>query len=235
MLTKTRALVLHPVKYGESSLIVTLYTEKYGRLPVIVSGVHAKKTRFPATFFQPLTLLEADIYLKKNREVHRLREVSCLYQYGSIPFSVTKSAVVLFLADVLLHTLREEEQNAGLFDFLFHALQLLDSKDEGTANFHLLFLLHYSRFLGIFPGEVTGSETGYFEGDPVLGRLPQATTSLLRELMALPLSRSETIRIPSSERHILLDALIRYFQQHLEGMGKIRSATILTDLFRDSG
>jgi DNA repair protein RecO (recombination protein O) len=233
MIIKTRAIVLHPVKYGESSLIVTLYSEKHGRLSVIVSGVHSKKTRLPATFFQPLTLLEADIYLKKNREVHRLKEVSTISHYTSIPFSVTKSAVALFLADVLLHTLREEEQNLHLFDFLFHAFQLLDSKDEGVSNFHLLFLLHYSRFLGIFPGETVESQPGLFS-DPVLARIPPEAASILKDLLKLSLSQAENVSMSPAIRHMLLDSLIRYFEQHLEGMGRIRSASVLSDLFRDS-
>src|SRR5512133_3092423 len=137
MLIKTRAIVLHHVKYGESSLIVTLYTERHGRMTCMVSGIRSKKTHLSLTFFQPLTLLEAEIYYRPNREVHRLKELSCPFHYTSIPFAITKSTISLFIAEILWLTLREEEANEELFNFLFHAFQLLDTKDEGVANFHL--------------------------------------------------------------------------------------------------
>jgi len=234
MLIKTRAIVLHHVKYGETSLIVTLYTERHGRMTCIVSGIRSKKTHLSLTYFQPLTLLEAEIYYKSNREVHRLKELSCPFHYTSIPFSITKRTISLFLAEILWLTLREEESNEGLFNFLFHAFQLLDSKDEGVANFHLLFLIHYSRYLGIFPpGLESSPDISRFADMKVFRNLPGETGRTFMEMMKTSLAQAEIISLNKAGRLILLDALVKYFEEHLEGMGRIKSVAVLKELFSD--
>ena len=232
MLIKTRAIVLHHVKYGESSLMVTLYTEKHGRMTCMVSGIRSKKTHLSLTFFQPLTLLETEIYYKSNREVHRLKELSCPFHYTSIPFSITKSTISLFLAEVLWLTLREEEANEGLFDFLFHAFQLLDSKEEGVANFHLLFLIQYSRYLGIFPSDLeSASDIASFTDLKSFRNLPGETGRIFMQMLGTSLAEAEKISLNKPGRVILLDALIKYYEQHLDGMGRIKSVAVLKEIF----
>ena len=234
MLIKTRAIVLRHVKYGESSLIVTLYSERHGRITCMASGIRSKKTQFSLTFFQPLTLIEAEIYYKSNREVHRLKELSCPFHYTSIPFSITKSTITLFLAEILWLTLREEEPNKGLFDFLYHAFQLLDSKDEGVANFHLLFMIHFSRFLGIFPADLdSAADISRFTELKIFKNLPGETGNIFMEMMKTSLAQAEKINLNKASRLILLDALVKYYQEHLEGMGRINSVTVLKEIFSD--
>jgi DNA repair protein RecO (recombination protein O) len=234
MLIKTRAIVLHYVKYGESSLIVTLYTERHGRMTCMVSGIRSKKPHLSLTFFQPLTLLETEIYYKSNREVHRLKELSCPFHYTSIPFSITKSTISLFLGEILWLTLREEEANEGLFNFLFHAFQLLDSKDEGVANFHLLFLIHYSRYLGIFPAGLESTTDNYgFTNQKRFRNLPGETGRIFMEMLKTSLSQAENISLSKASRIILLDALVKYYEEHLDGMGKIKSVAVLKEIFSD--
>jgi DNA repair protein RecO (recombination protein O) len=232
MLIKTRAIVLHHVKYGESSLVVTLYTEKHGRMTCMVSGIRSKKTHLSLTFFQPLTLLEAEIYYKLNREVHRLKELSCPFHYTSIPFSITKSTISLFLAEVLWLTLREEEANEGLFDFLFHAFQLLDSKEEGVANFHLLFLIQYSRYLGIFPSDLeSAADITSFTDMKSFRNLPGETGRIFMQMLGTSIAEAEKISLNKPGRVILLDALVKYYEQHLDGMGRIKSVAVLKEIF----
>ncbi len=234
MLIKTRAIVLHHVKYGESSLVVTLYTERHGRMTCMVSGIRSKKTHLSLPFFQPLTLLEAEIYYKSNREIHRLKEISCPYHYTSIPFSITKSTISLFLAEIVWLTLREEEANEELFNFLFHAFQLLDSKDEGVANFHLLFLIHYSRYLGIFPSDPDAlTDVSGFADLKLFRNLPGETRRIFVEMLKTSLAGAEKIPLTRSGRVILLDALVTYYEEHLEGMGRIKSVAVLKEIFGD--
>ncbi len=234
MLIKTRAIVLHHVKYGESSLIVTLYTERNGRMTCIVSGIRSKKTHLSLPFFQPLTLLEAEIYYKSNREIHRLKELSCPFHYTSIPFSITKSTITLFLAEILWLTLREEEANDRLFDFLFHAFQLLDSKDEGIANFHLLFLIHYSRYLGIFPADLESeTDISRFRDLKIFRNLPGDTGNIFLVMLKTSMAQAEKLNLNKASRLILLDALVKYYEEHLEGMGKIKSVNVLKEIFSD--
>jgi DNA repair protein RecO (recombination protein O) len=232
MLTKSRAIVLHHLRYGESSLIVTFYTENHGRLTCMVSGVYSRKSKFPATWFQPLSLLDADFYYRQNRELQRLKEASCPCPYGSIPFNISKSAMALFLAEVLYLALREEESNPALFSFLYHALQLLDTSEEGTANFHLWFMLHFSRFIGILPVTSEVSSGIAASSDMQLfSRLPVEATKALSELMAHPQGPSADLKLSGQNRYLLLDRIIRYYTLHIEGFARLKSVAVLREVF----
>jgi DNA repair protein RecO (recombination protein O) len=200
----------------------------------MVSGMHSKKNNLSFTFFQPLTLLEAEIYYKSNREVQRLKELSCPFHFTSIPFSIIKSTISLFLAEVLWLTLREEEANEELFNFLYHAFQLLDSKDAGVANFHLLFLIHYSRYLGIFPADLeSASDINRFNDLKIFSNLPGETGRIFIQMIGTSLAQAENISLNKAGRLILLDALVKYFEQHLEGMGRVKSVAVLKEIFSD--
>jgi DNA repair protein RecO (recombination protein O) len=234
MLSKTKAIVLHHIKYGESSIIVTLYTEKYGRLASLVSGVRSNRSRVPMTFFQPLTLLEVELYYKANRGLQRLKEAACPFHYVSIPFVVGKGAIAMFLADVLLHTLMEEEGNAALFDFLYHALQLLDTRDENYASFHLHFLLHFARYLGFSPGEVnTPDDISHSVELHVFRDLSDEAANAMVQMMKNSLAQSDDLRLSYANRIILLDRILDFYSQHIEGIGRIKSRQILKEIFME--
>jgi len=234
MLSKTKAIVLHHIKYGESSIIVTLYTEKHGRLTSIVSGVRSNRSRVPMIYFQPLTLLEAELYYKPNREIHRLKEATCHFHYVSVPFVTGKSAIAIFLADVLLHTLMEEESNPALFDFLYHAFQLFDTRDANWANFHLHFLFHYTRYLGFYPGEISRPEDMNLSADlHVFRDLSDEEFYAMVQMLKNSLAQADDLRLTHNSRAVLLDRILDFYSQHLEGIGKIKSRQVLKEIFME--
>jgi DNA repair protein RecO (recombination protein O) len=232
MLIKTRAIALHYVKYGESSIIACLYTEKLGRLSCIVSSMHKKKSSFPASYFLPLTLLEMDLYHKPKREVQRIKEMNCLMHFNTIPFHIEKSTIALFISELLYKTLREEEANPALFDFLFNAVQLLDIKEEGSCNFHLAFLLHYMKYLGIFPFQQEKERLTESQQDFILPFDAGVDEKEgLNQLMHSSLGQLEKIRITNKTRSFLLDRIIEFYLYHLDQMAEIRSIQVLKEVF----
>jgi DNA repair protein RecO (recombination protein O) len=232
MLHKTKAISLHHIRYGESSLIVTLYTEKHGRLACMVNGVRSKKARFPATLFQPLTILETDYYYRENRELQRLKEASCSYLYTTIPFQAEKGAIALFLAEVLYLTLREEEGNPSLFSFLSHAFQLLDAKEKGIANFHIWFMLHYAKFLGILTADPSFLSDNEVSADhQVFYRMPEEAMTALTRLLTSPQGPPDDIKLSNPNRNLLLERLIRHYAMHLDGFSRLKSFAVLREVF----
>jgi DNA repair protein RecO (recombination protein O) len=198
----------------------------------MVNGVRAKKSKFPAILFQPLTLLEADYYYRENRDLQRLKEASCLYPYVTIPFNITKNTIALFLSEVLYLTLREEECNPALFAFLFRSFQLMDTEDACSANFHLWFMLHFSRFLGILPVEsntfmkkISSSEMQTFRG------MPADAVSALILLLANPDGLPHDIGLSNQNRSLLLERIVRYYSQHMEGFSNLKSLQVLREVF----
>jgi DNA repair protein RecO (recombination protein O) len=231
MLHKSLAIVLHSIKYGETSLIVTLYTQEMGRLSCIVSGVRTRKSKWSASFFQPLTILEIVFYYRENREVQRLKEATCFFYYDSIPFETLKSSIALYLSEVLNLTLREEENNSALFAFLCQSFQWLDMEKEGVANFHLWFMIHYARFLGIL--SVKNSYSDPFPADSEMLSWPGLSDELKMAWNSLVDSPTKPphLQISKSGRNILLDLLVLHYSHHMDGFARIKSVEILREVF----
>ena len=120
MLQKTRGIVLNNLKYGEKSLITTIYTELLGRKSFMVQHVFTKNSGFHSSFFQPLTMLNIQVDQKPNRDLQRIREVSLIQPFLTIPFDGSKRSITFFLAEMLLKTIKEEEANTGLFQFILY-------------------------------------------------------------------------------------------------------------------
>ena len=147
MLTKTQAIVLHSIKYGETRLIVDMFTKEYGRLSFIVSLPKSPKSKIKKQYFQPLAMLEIETDVRPRLQLQKLSDVRLLHPFSTIPFSQHKLSISLFVAEFLYYALRGEQQNALLFDYIVNSLQWLDGQDGRFANFHLVFLMRLSRFL----------------------------------------------------------------------------------------
>ena len=57
MTHKTRGIVLRSIKYGETSLVVTVFTELFGIQTYMVNGVRSSKSA-RSVFFQPAAILD---------------------------------------------------------------------------------------------------------------------------------------------------------------------------------
>jgi DNA repair protein RecO (recombination protein O) len=233
MLFKSRAIVIHHIKYGGSSLIVTLYSDKYGRLSCIINGVRTTKSKFPAGFFQPLNLLELDIYYRQNREIQRIKEATCLFPSNDLSSNIYKNTIALFLAEVLYKALHEEESNPPLFTFLYQAIQLLNDLKEGISNFHIWFMLHFTKYIGIFPTEYNHILTG--RPLPELHMFYALSPEVKRSLICLlssSITPPDNVSITNTDRNLLLDSIIQYYLLHLEGFSKLKSYAVLQEVFK---
>ena len=158
----------------------------------------------------------------------------------NIPFDPVKSCIAIFISEILYKTLREEEANAGLFDFLLNTIYTLDLNDCGTANFHLLFLVHYSRYLGFYPNTEHASEKtwfdlqkGSFEFTPIASLPSLKYNQLLSQLFGLSFEHLNNFQINHHHRNYLTEYLLRYYSIHVDNFGKIKSFSVLQNVFQD--
>jgi DNA repair protein RecO (recombination protein O) len=241
MLEKTKGIVLHTIKYSENSLIVIVYTEEFGRQSYMLSGIHSKKSNRPKKLIQPLSLLSIDVYYKSSRELQKIKEYKSLGTLPGIHSNIVKTTIGLFIAEILYRTIKEEEKNSNLFTFLINSIQYLDFADKGVENFHLVFLIQLSKFLGFFPHDNYDSTNSYFnilqgsfvhftESDK---NLLNASESLwIQKIINMSYNDLALLEITGSMRSTLLDKLIQYYQHHFEGLGPIKSHKILQEVFQ---
>ena len=240
LIAHTRAIVLSHFRYGDSSLIVNLYTECMGRQTILIKGAFSKKSAVRAAFFQPLHLVETALHHRTNRQMQRVSNLQVYRPLQHIPFDPVKSSIALFIAEILYKTLKEEEANPGLFDFLLHTIQMLDLNDCGTANFHLLFLVHYSRYLGFYPNTEHASDNTWFDsqkGSFVL--IPTASSPspeynhLLTQLFGMSFECLDSLQINHHQRNYLAEYLLSYYSMHVANFGTLKSFPVLQNVFQD--
>lgn len=226
MLTKTKGLVLHNLKYRETSLLVTIYTAEFGIASYIENGVRSVKAKHKMALFQPLTLLDLEVFHKPGRGLHRISEAKSYFPYRQIPFDVGKSSIALFLSEVLAKVLKEEEANFPLFDFLEESFQFLDGAQGNYENFHIQFLWNLASFLGFAPGSV----------DEFLDQLKQSQftganvidAQILSELIGADYGQPFLISRP--QRKEFLSGLLHFYRLHMESFGELRSWEILQEV-----
>ncbi len=240
MLQKSRAIILHSLKYGDSSLIVHAFTEEWGRQAFIMKGVRKSKKNNRANLFQPLYLLEMDVYFREQREMQWIKDVSLMGSAPSFNRDLVKATQAIFLSEVLMKVLREEEKNPALFSFLFHSIEYLDNLEKPSPSFHLLFLFQISSYLGFFPRKNFTEEKCYF--DTVTGAFTSIPSSgnieneerLGRHWKAcfdLTYSTVDQHFINQNLRNLFLDSLLTFYTCHYESLGLFSSVEVLRTVF----
>jgi len=237
---KTRGIVLHTTRYGESSLIVHSYTEQSGRQSFMVKGVRKSRKNNRSNLFQPLFILDFEVYHKDSREIQLVKEVNRAIPLNTLPYEITKSTQAIFMAEVLYRVVREEEPNPMMFHFLISTIQYLDALVEASPDFHIVFLFQLCKYLGFYPRINERTEDRYFDlasgrFKPVLTdpdiQLDQSVSALWKSFMLSDYQQIRKMGMNSAQRKKVLDQLIRYYRLHVEGMGAIKSLEVLHEFF----
>jgi DNA repair protein RecO (recombination protein O) len=239
MLIKTKAIVISSLKYGEADLIVKCFTQSSGLKSYLLRNVlKSKKGKLRTSLFQPLTHLDIEANHKDKGNLERIREAKVTYHFKSLHTDVVKSSIVLFLSEVLRSSIQEEEENISLFQFLEYATLWLDSSIE-IANFHLLFLLNLTQYLGFYP-ETTSQKLPFFnllEGtfEPLALNVycyNDTRISLLKRLLGTNFDTLAQIKLNQNERSAFLQMLLQYYEVHLHGFKQPRSLAVLNTIFQ---
>lgn len=239
MLHKTRGIVLKTTRFSESSVIVQVYTELFGLQSYMVNGVRGAKAKGKSNLYQPLQLLEMVVYHKSIGGIQRLSEVKNSPAFHSIPFDILKSSLALFLNELIYRSLKHQDADENLFEFLFHAIQVLDTTENVLADFHLLFMVHFSRYLGFYPAGEYNETTPYFD----LGKgsfvsvqpthvlaLDPPYSEFINQLLKSNFEIQERLIINAIQRKYLLEKLLEYYRYHIDGFGQMQSHLVLQEV-----
>ncbi|MCF6131353.1 DNA repair protein RecO [Flavobacterium wongokense] len=236
MQVKTKAIVISSLKYQEKSLIVKCLTQSDGLKSYFVpNAFSAKKSNQKIAYFQPLSMLEIEANHKNKGTLEHFKEIKLAHAYQTISTDIVKSTIVIFLSEIIHHSIHEEEKNENLFDFLESALLWLDAHDE-MANFHLILLLEMTKFLGFYPDtseidlKFFDTKEGVFSTFQGMDCLSEHETFLFKKLLALKFDSDQKV-FAGIERQILLKILLQYYTTHLDGFKKPKSLEVLKEVF----
>lgn len=242
-LHKTKGIVLRTVKYGETSLVVTIFTELFGVQSYIVNGVRAstKKGSGKANLFQPSAILDLIVYRNELKNLNRIKEFKWGYLYQHILSDVKKNAVALFMVELLTKCLKQPEANPELFHFSEDAFIHLDKSDETvTANFPSFFALHLAMLLGFRMNDNYSEKNIFFdlqEGKFVSERpshlhfLEDKQASVTSQLLKVMQPQElEEIKLNHDFRRNLLFAYENYYALHIQDFGTMKTLPVLREI-----
>lgn len=235
MRVTTKAIVISALKYQDKSLIVKCFTQSDGLKSYFVHNALSSRSAARKTaYFQPLSILEVEANHKNKGTLETFKEIRLATPYVTIASDVVKSTIAIFLSEVFHHSIREEEKNEALFEFLETALIWFDTHDE-VANFHLIVLLQATKFLGFFPASPKDERyfemiEGVFADSLAVSTLDEKETHLFKRLLALKFDSEQKI-FSGNERSQLLKILLDYYAFHLDGFRRPKSLDVLKEVF----
>jgi DNA repair protein RecO (recombination protein O) len=239
----TKGIVIRCVKYGDTSIIATIYTELFGVQSYIVKGIRktSKKSSSSVNNFLPAAILELQVYHNEQKHIQFIKEFRWAILYNNIYFDVIKNAVAMFAIELLQHSLKQPESNPDLFYFIEESLHNLDSCNAtATANFPLFFILKLGNHLGFgiqgsynLHTPILDLQEGYYVADTPIhpyfieNNLAQITSTILA---ATAIQQLETLKLNQHIRRQLIELYTKYFVLHISNFIELRSLEVLKEV-----
>jgi DNA repair protein RecO (recombination protein O) len=243
MIHKTKGIVLRSIKYGETSLVLTVFTELFGLQSYIVNGVRtvSKKGSSKSGFFQPSAILDLVVYHNEFKNLQRIKEYKWAHLYQHIFSDVRKNSVALFMVELLTKCLKQPEANAELFYFVEDALVHLDkSNDTVAANFPLFFAVHLAVFFGFRINDEFSEEKHYLDLEEGLftaaqPRHPNYLDDKAAEITSYILkvqhpAELEELKLNQEFRRVLLSSYEAYYQLQIADFGSMKTLPVLREM-----
>jgi DNA repair protein RecO (recombination protein O) len=246
MTFKTKGIILRTIKYGETSLVVTMFTELFGIQTYMVNGVRsAKRSGNKAAMYQPAAILELEVYHNEMKSMQRIKEANWGHLYDRVFSDVIKNSVALYMVELLHKTLKQPEKNEDLYYFCEDALIELDkAANDVSANFPLYYSLHLMQFFGFriadLPRSLEGSEEIYLDlregsfsaNQPshtnfLQGKSAAITAELLRIMQPSELSQ---LKLNKQIRRELLLSYLDYYALHIQDFGTMKTIKVLHEI-----
>ena len=239
MLHKTRGIVLKTTFYGDTGVVVQIFTEKFGIQSYLINGVRKPKAKVNINILQPLHLLDMVVYFKANTSIQRVKELQSSPIFRSIPYDIIKSTIVMFLNEVLYKSIRQQHTDEHLFDFIYNSIAWFDEAQDASINFHLAFLLKLSRYLGFAPSTEIKSSEYYFDlqEGAFSSRLPVHPYYMDKEdavifiaLFTTPLDKLDQVNLTKGTRRSILNKILVFYTLHTASFGEIRAHQVLEEV-----
>ena len=230
---------MRSIKYGETSLIVSIFTELFGIQSYMVNGVRTSGKSAKAHFFQPSSLLEMQVYHNELKNLQRIKEVKWSSLYKNVLSDVIKNSIALFMVELLQKTLKQPETNENLFHFCEDAFLHLDvAEKEITANFAVYFSIRIAQISGFSLQNNYSEKRNIFniqEGDFVEENLadaefitPQLSRDFSEMLKAIHPNDLSEIKMNGKTRSSMLKIMESFYAWHIPEFGKMKTLNVLS-------
>lgn len=251
MIVSTEAIVLHAMKYGDTSKIVTLYTRKFGKVSVIAKGVRTSKNKMGASL-EPMAIVSAVFYKKQHRDLSLLSKCEIALPLKNLFADEEKLAAGLAVVELLSMAMHGEHEDEALFCTVVEAITEIDRAHGNPINVFIAFIMNFIHRFGVrltlercvrctlsMENTSGNARVQLTEGTIVcalcakeggLSGMPLSAQSVksLLSLDRVALSQSTEVAMSVAERDESLEVLQVFMRCHIAGMKPLRSLRLLT-------
>lgn len=240
MRQKLTGIVLRVVKWNERHKIINIYTAQNGLMGFLVPDSSTKSSRARNSMLMPLSVVEFEANIRPGSDLATLHDLQRRIPLIDIYSNPVKNAIVLFVSELLCHCIQEHEQNTALFKFIEESIVRLEDSRDSVANFHLCFLYHLGKYLGIVPNVQTYRDGYWFdmqEGVFVASRreghscLPPEEAKVLHNLSRISFQNMHLFHFNREQRNEVLALVLSYYRIHNSTIGSLNSPEVLSQLF----
>jgi DNA repair protein RecO (recombination protein O) len=227
-----KAIVLQAIKHGDKKFILKLYTHNNG---LVTAAVVLNKNIRSSNIF-PLSLINVQLILKQNKDVHQVTESSSYYILSNISNSLPKLSIAQFLNEILIKAIKESATNKHLYEFIESCLIYLNDTETEFINLHLYFLTELTKYFGVEPQNNYSLQTPYFDcRDGQFSSMSLAFPLGLNKEDSLLFSEFLKVnalksKISNAQRQIILEILLAYYRLHFPGFNTIKSLEVLKEV-----
>ncbi|MDD2412352.1 MAG: DNA repair protein RecO [Bacteroidales bacterium] len=239
MLIKTKGILLHKCRFSDTSMIINVLTHDAGKQSFLVKGVYSKKSKNRISSLELLNLLEITAWKSSKSDLLTVRELDVWYHYQSISEDFNKKTIALFLAEFIHRTIQSPDADPQLYYFVENSLLFFDKMDKKYSDFHLRFLSHFTKYLGIIPQNDYSSQKPYFNiltasFYPIYGEdnyfFNDQSSFQLHKYLSTPLQDYLDYTFSLKERSVFLDDILRFYIYHLSHFHGLKSIRVLKSI-----
>lgn len=236
MIETIEGIVLSRVRYSDSGNVVSVFTQRYGRIAFVLSAGKGKRSYARNACIMPLACVNITLHYRSNVDLQRVSSIELSGVHHSLYSDIKKQTICLFLAEFLGKLLRTQPADEHLWVYLRNAVQFLDLAQRGVANFHIAMLAGLTFFLGVQPDVsdyAPNSVFDLFEGK-YRTALPLHNHWIDGEQVGIPVLLSRLnfanmhcLKLSHRQRSDLLDGILKYYDLHFPGVGSLKSLDVL--------
>lgn len=239
MFHNTQGVVLSTTKYNDRFSIAQVFTLDFGRTAYLVPISKNRKSKINQALFFPLSVLDMEVEHFPLRDIHRLKDVQRQLPLHSINVNVVKLSIAFYLSEFLTKILQDTDENKVVFSFLRDSIVTLETKEIGLANYHLVFMLKLSHFLGIAPnldnykkGVVFDLINGlYSQKRPLHNHyLNMEQSKYLDVFKRINYQNMHLYKLSKTDRNIIINYMLDYYRMHVYDFSDIKSLEVLREL-----
>ena len=240
MLNQSKAIVLHSIKYGETSLIVNCFLYDIGLRSFIIKGIlNSKNKKFSKSYFLPLSIISINYSDQRNRDLGYILDAKPAKIFTSLHVDLFKSPVIIFIGEVLNSVLKENPgSNKELFEYLEQSLLWFD-KSSKEVNFHLKILVDLTKYIGFYPN-IKNEADDFFDLrqgtsaqlKPIEKYIEGNALKTFKKLLGMTFEDLNSINIDNLLRLKMLGLLIDYYSLHLQMFQSPKSINIFNEVFK---